>query len=596
MKCKVVIILFGIVISSFLSANNIYAKSSTYSKKEVVTIVFKPLHRNEMVKYAYNTVKPNSDKFHKYMNTTEFANHFGRSNAEIISLKKYFEKYNVKSQIYRGNLVMSLKGTSSQLRRAIKYRISKKSQSREVKVKLPSILAHKTIAVIGFQPVHSLKDHSSVHYNSSSSRHLAFLNSMNSNQFSKKFGSKKFNNQYSLNVKQLTSTSKNSQRIGIISFEDFFAKDVKILWEKEGIQTSNRIQKHFVIGKSKSRKNLTNQLESTLDVGQAGAIDPEAKVDAYIAKSASAKGSDATLFFDAFANAISDDKDKQISTSFGVGNELSMGYYSSVSPQQYNDALNILFSQAAIQGISIFSASGDNGPYEISYPKENHGLPTSPLIVEVGGTTIKKSRTDSSNSQEVAWNNVKEIPKSKINDGLFQGSGGGFSLLNRTPRFQRDKISGINTFRAISLLKYKNGSMVLKKSKHVITGKHSGRNIPDISGIADPNTGYATYISFKKNGKVYHTWLVSGGTSYVAPQMAAANALLNGSLSESVGFWNPQIYSFSKFLNSPLNPLNSGSLQNNNLFYLGQPGKKYNQATGLGTVNFTNLYQCFKDE
>ncbi|WP_078256887.1 hypothetical protein [Lentilactobacillus curieae] len=64
---------------------------------------------------------------------------------------------------------------------------------------------------------------------------------------------------------------------------------------------------------------------------------------------------------------------------------------------------------------------------------------------------------------------------------------------------------------------------------------------------------------------------------------------MNGS---SIGFWGPQIYKFAQQPLSPFTPLDSTS--NNNLYYTGQPGKLYNQATGLGTVDFNQLFSDFK--
>ncbi|MBT9671649.1 peptidase S53, partial [Secundilactobacillus kimchicus] len=71
-----------------------------------------------------------------------------------------------------------------------------------------------------------------------------------------------------------------------------------------------------------------------------------------------------------------------------------------------------------------------------------------------------------------------------------------------------------------------------------------------------------------------------------------ANAVMNSGLSTPIGFWNPQIYKFAQEIDSPFNVLDSDT-NNDNLYYTGQPGKLYNQATGLGTVNFEKLYGKF---
>lgn len=100
------------------------------------------------------------------------------------------------------------------------------------------------------------------------------------------------------------------------------------------------------------------------------------------------------------------------------------------------------------------------------------------------------------------------------------------------------------------------------------------------------------FITPKKNSGSKGEWEVSGGTSVVAPQMAAASVLMADNSVGRLGFWNPQIYRFARSSDSPFTPLDSRS-NNTNLYYTGQPGKLYNQATGLGTVNFTKLEKAF---
>lgn len=67
---------------------------------------------------------------------------------------------------------------------------------------------------------------------------------------------------------------------------------------------------------------------------------------------------------------------------------------------------------------------------------------------------------------------------------------------------------------------------------------------------------------------------------------------MNSGLSQPVGFWNPQIYKFAQQPNSPFTVLDS--VDSTNLYYTGQPGKLYNQASGLGTINFDKLMTLFK--
>lgn len=198
--------------------------------------------------------------------------------------------------------------------------------------------------------------------------------------------------------------------------------------------------------------------------------------------------------------------------------------------------------------------------------------------------------------------NITATP-AQIEAGKIGGSGGGFSALNPTPRYQQG-ISGVNTFRAIELLKIQRKSHKYTISKHpkIITGINNGRNLPDVAGNADIQTGYALYFSgnqvrFKQNklhSVLKKVWMMDGGTSYTSPQMAAANAVMNSGRTTSIGFWNPQIYKFAQQADSPFTVLDGTN--NHNLYYTGQPGKLYNQATGLGTINFDKLSRKFDQE
>ena len=69
---------------------------------------------------------------------------------------------------------------------------------------------------------------------------------------------------------------------------------------------------------------------------------------------------------------------------------------------------------------------------------------------------------------------------------------------------------------------------------------------------------------------------------------------MNSGRQTPIGFWNPQIYKYAQESDSPFNVLDDADF-NDNLYYTGQPGKLYNQATGLGTINFNKLYNKFNN-
>ena len=63
------------------------------------------------------------------------------------------------------------------------------------------------------------------------------------------------------------------------------------------------------------------------------------------------------------------------------------------------------------------------------------------------------------------------------------------------------------------------------------TEENGGRGVPDVSGDADPNTGYNILVDGES--------AVFGGTSAVAPLWAALVARINQQTGKPIGFLNP---------------------------------------------------------
>ena len=75
----------------------------------------------------------------------------------------------------------------------------------------------------------------------------------------------------------------------------------------------------------------------------------------------------------------------------------------------------------------------------------------------------------------------------------------------------------------------------------------------------------------------------------MAPQFngsTVGHRLLSGA---RIGLWNPSVYSFAAGGDSPVTPLNQVSTGKDNIFYTGNPGQLYNEATGLGVPNLAKL-------
>jgi kumamolisin len=120
-----------------------------------------------------------------------------------------------------------------------------------------------------------------------------------------------------------------------------------------------------------------------------------------------------------------------------------------------------------------------------------------------------------------------------------------------------------------------------------------GRNVPDVSANADPDTGYIVVYTSDVDG--FEVLGGGGGTSFVAPQLNGVTALLSQSLHGSrIGLLNYPLYALAlsgqayKGSHAPLKVINSGD----NWFFQGRNG--YSPAAGLGTIDVANFDQFLK--
>jgi pseudomonalisin/xanthomonalisin len=232
-----------------------------------------------------------------------------------------------------------------------------------------------------------------------------------------------------------------------------------------------------------------------------------------------------------FERWVADDRARQASASFGACE--SLAYVTGIM-----EALDPLLLQAATQGQTLFSASGDSGSFCPAVLGVNGiplGLPgplypaSSPDAVGVGGTTITGQAGPLS---EVAW----------------KAGGGGISHLETSPGYQ----SGAG------------GSYL-----------GVGRGVPDVSLDADPLTGYSVVVDGKD--------LIVGGTSASSPAWlgiwARAQQLHGGRL----GFADAALYRAPATV---FHDIVAGS----QVLHTATPGWDY--CTGRGTPDITALLRA----
>ncbi len=278
------------------------------------------------------------------------------------------------------------------------------------------------------------------------------------------------------------------------------------------------------VDKAKSKPGTPNGAdgEVMLDIEVAGAVAPGATLAVYFAPNTD-QG-----FLDAITTAVHDAARKPgvISISWG-GPESSW-------TQQALTAMDEACQAAAALGVTITVACGDNGSTDGVTDGANHvDFPaSSPHVLACGGT--KLVGTNTTITSEVVWN------ETTLNEGA---TGGGVSDFFPLPTWQA------------------------KSNVPAPTVNTGGRGLPDVSGNADPSTGYKVRVDGEDT--------VIGGTSAVAPLWAGLIAVANAANGTNAGFLNPQIYAAHE--SSTFRDITSGD---NGAFNAG-PG--WDACTGLGS-------------
>ena len=270
----------------------------------------------------------------------------------------------------------------------------------------------------------------------------------------------------------------------------------------------------------------SSDTEVMLDIEVAAAVAPGAKIVVYFCPNTD-QG-----FTEAITTAVHDATNKPSVLSISWGAEESAW---TAQAMQAHDAA---CQSAAALGITITVAAGDNGSTDGGTGNNVDFPASSPHVLSCGGT--KLNATGATIVSEVVWNELA------VNDGA---TGGGVSNVFPLPTWQANSNVPKPTIAA------------------------GGRGVPDVSGDADPNTGYSI--------RVDGTDTVIGGTSAVAPLWAGLIAVANQQLGTQVGFIQPAIYAAKAA--SAFNDITQG----NNGAFSAAPG--WDACTGLGSPIATKL-------
>ncbi len=268
-------------------------------------------------------------------------------------------------------------------------------------------------------------------------------------------------------------------------------------------------------------------------------------------------------------------------------------------------AESIAFRQMALQGQSMFVASGDSGAYDClldtgspsQYSLAVDDPASQPYVTAVGGTSFESYDPGSSqhpsypSGYETVWNPLNLCDGSEAGlefCSLFGASGGGNSRFWGRPGYQWGP--GVNS----------SYSRVAPYCKFAALGRPC-REVPDVSANADEFTPYAEYCtgvrstnstcaSFASTQPV-PGWFGIGGTSLSSPLWSAVIVLWDSYHGERYGAANFQLYrllrsryAYTRYFHDVTGV---HQVENSNGYYPVRPA--YDMGTGIGTPRITGI-------
>jgi subtilase family serine protease len=249
--------------------------------------------------------------------------------------------------------------------------------------------------------------------------------------------------------------------------------------------------------------------EETLDVEAVHGMAPAANI-VYVGAPNNFQDLDAAL------NHVVDRQLAQIVTN-------SYGWTTELLPPGYIKPYQDTILQGVVEGIGIYFSSGDNGDESLTMGYITADWPaSSPYVTAVGGTTLGVGAANDylfetgwgtstaswtgSNWSKLAW---------------LYGGGGGVSRIFAEPSYQQG---------------------VVPQGVFTAQGR-TGRAVPDISALGDPNGGYLIgQTQTFPDGTVKYSEYRIGGTSLSSPIVAGIMALADQASGRHIGFANPLLY------------------------------------------------------
>jgi hypothetical protein len=542
-----------------------------------------------------------SPNYHKWLTPDQFGQQFGPTDADIQAVTSWLASFGFQSiKVSKGRTVIEFSGTAAQVETALhapihRYAVNGESHwANSSDPQIPAALAPVVSGIVSlhdFRAKHTLKMSGRTVTATVTPGVKPQINLTNSqNQMLHALVPGDFNTIYNV----APSMTGNGVTIGIIADSNINVQDVADFRSMFGLPVNN--PQIILNGPDPGDMPMSlGELEAVLDATWAGSVAPNATVDLVVSEDTNAiSGNDLSELY------IVDNNSADVMTeSFSACEKnfsSNANFYSSVA------------EQAAAQGITYLVASGDGGPDgcddQSTIPATDQAasvniLASTPFTVAVGGTQFNDTASPSTywNATNAADGTSAKsyIPENVWNEsctvlsatcqaiGLWSSGGGQSTVFTTAPPWQSG-VTGIPT-------------------------SHP-RLVPDVAMDAADHDGYLLCIDGSCQGSNV-TFAIASGTSASTQAFGGVMALVIQKMGGArQGIANYALYKLAA-AEPPTTPANSTSCNGSNtttppastcifndttVGNTNIPGETgftavvgYDETTGLGSVNVTNL-------
>ena len=543
------------------------------------------------------TTNPRSSQYHRYLSKGQFTNRFGPTKAAVAAVEHQLSVDGLRvTSVSSNRLLVSFSGPASKVNAAFhtslnRVRLANGTIGRATSstVRLPSSIASKVQAVVGLDqlvhesdgPVRPTKaqEHGKTPAAAPAATNggpVACSDAL-TQQLSGALTDQQLATSYGLDPLYNAGDLGAGQTIDIYELEPFLTSDVAVFDKCYfGADHTGQITSTLVDGGAGTGPGSG---ESALDIDNVSALAPAAKIHVFTGPNMNGEFGELDTWN---AIAMADDA-RQVSSSWGLCETAEQeGAPGTLQVE------NEIFQQTAAQGQTVYASAGDDGSddcagHASTAVATNLSLddPASqPYVTSVGGTTVTDATEPPS---ETVWNN-----------GNAGGAGGGgiseawamppWETATAVPQTAATEACSNDTSGTAD-------DFHLPGLGTTLTGGTTCRETPDVSALADPQTGYTIVFDGQ--------WFQIGGTSTSTPLWAALTAEMNASsscsgLPQGLGFATPLFYQVaSSSAANDAAAFSDVTIGNNDNLAVGSAtdwaaGPGYDLATGLGTPRVTD--------